>query len=208
MLHEQSSALHWGILIGTQSLVLCIKKNLLNILLSAILLYYHFTATLLEKVVCSLPLLHHLPFSHLISSQQTFCSTIDRDCTLRSPMICMFSHLTVIFLFSSLQTCQQHGIILSSWKATLFLALRYFTLLFFPLSLLAIFFFFLTILCQTSVLKSLKVWSWDSFSSLLTLCQQVILSSSVALKNIHIFGYSELYFPSLQLYSKLTFRSN
>lgn len=142
MLHEQSSALHWSILIGTQSLVLCIKKNLLNILLSAILLYYHFTATLLEKVVCSLPLLHHLPFSHLISSQQTFCSTIDRDCTLRSPMICMFSHLTVIFLFSSLQTCQQHGIILSSWKATLFLALRYFTLLFFPLSLLAIFFFF------------------------------------------------------------------
>lgn len=102
MLHEQSSALHWSILIGTQSLVLCIKKNLLNILLSAILLYYHFTATLLEKVVCSLPLLHHLPFSHLISSQQTFCSTIDRDCTLRSRMICMFSHLTVIFLFSSL----------------------------------------------------------------------------------------------------------
>lgn len=56
MLHEQSSALHWSILIGTQSLVLCIKKNLLNILLSAILLYYHFTATLLEKVVCSLPI--------------------------------------------------------------------------------------------------------------------------------------------------------
>lgn len=26
MLHEQSSALHWSILIGTQSLVLCIKK--------------------------------------------------------------------------------------------------------------------------------------------------------------------------------------
>lgn len=93
ILHEQSSALHWIILIGTQSLVLCITKKI-SLTFYFLQSYYHFTATLLEKVVCSLPLLHHLPFSpHLIPAD--FLPS-------RSPMICMFSHLTVIFLFSSL----------------------------------------------------------------------------------------------------------
>ena len=130
-LHYQLSHLPGIILISIQRTISLVYYKNLNTLLSATPVFYPLHSKISWKIcLYSLPLFPHLPFASSSCSSR-LSAIIHWVCTLRSTVIHMLSHPAVTFLFSSLYPTQEHQTILSC-KLSLFLNLRYFTLLNFP----------------------------------------------------------------------------